>query len=458
MSMNRKLLAGFSLLTLVPLLMTLVAWRNSWHLVVASRDVAETNELVKQMENFLSRLKDVEVAEREYVLTGDEASVAQFVDARRDIESRLAKLPVVRADAHWLELLRTLVPQKFDEIQKTIELRRSGDLAAASEMVMSHRADRPMDGIRRVVMRMMAEEDELLTKRSAVQNGRLVDTMILFSIVLVLNVALIWSLFYFVRRESSEVQRMNEELESRVEERTLQLQKSNEELQKFAYVASHDLKEPMRMISSYAALLQRRFQGQLGGDADTWIGFIKDGVTRMNALITDLLDYSRAGELTEDQKQIVDTEAVLATVLTNLEVTIREAGATVTHDPLPRLLYEPVRLGQLLQNLIGNALKYRSERLPIVHISAASRMLEIEFAVQDNGIGIPPEYREQIFGIFQRLHGKDIEGTGIGLATCRKIVEEHDGRIWVESEPGVGSTFRFTVPASQSAAHVAAGS
>ncbi|MEJ7609034.1 MAG: ATP-binding protein [Bryobacteraceae bacterium] len=225
------------------------------------------------------------------------------------------------------------------------------------------------------------------------------------------------------------------------------LQRSNEDLQQFAYVASHDLKEPMRMISSYSTLLQRRYHDKLDNDANLYIDFVIDGVRRMNVLITDLLDYSRAGELPLGSLPPVDANASVQDALTNLTATVAESQAKVTIDSLPKVAYDPARLTQVFQNLIGNALKYRGDRAPVIRIGAARTGSGIVFSVQDNGIGIEARHTEEIFGIFKRLHSsKDYEGTGIGLALTKKIVERHGGRIWVESEFGVGSTFYFDVP------------
>jgi light-regulated signal transduction histidine kinase (bacteriophytochrome) len=272
------------------------------------------------------------------------------------------------------------------------------------------------------------------------------STLQLFMLILVLNVALIVALYLLQSGETERSRLLNEELEHRVALRTEALQRSNEDLQQFAYVASHDMKEPLRMISSYATLLQRKYAGRLDADGDTFINFIVDGTRRMNALIQDLLEYSRAGGGKEDQLSDVNVETVLRTVMTNLKVTTAEAGASVTWNKLPESVpYDAVRLTQVFQNLIGNAIKYRGERRPVINISSEQTGDEIVFRVRDNGIGIEPEYTETIFGIFQRLHGKEYEGTGIGLAMVKKIVERYGGRIWVESTPGEGSIFYFTV-------------
>jgi signal transduction histidine kinase len=450
MSAERRIRIGFLLLTLAPVCLGWLAWQSAQGVVEARDDVARTNELVKRLEMLLSSLKDVEVAQREYILTGDDEYVQQIRKARGAVETEIERLPSIGAQAHWIELLRTLIPQKFEEIEQTVELRRTGDFEAASNVILRNRGSQAMDDIRTSVRSMITQENVNLAKRGREQEANFRTAMTLFVIVLLFSVAMVALLFYLTQREARE-------LERRVALRTEELQRSNEDLQQFAYIASHDLKEPMRMIASYATLLQRRYQSRLDEDADTYIGFIVDGVRRMNLLINDLLDYSRAGQLTDEQPSPVDPTQVLKGVLDNLKVTIADAGAIVTHDPLPIISYDQTRLAQLLQNLIGNAIKYRGEKKPVIHLWADTTETETIFAVTDNGPGIPPEHHETIFGIFQRLHGKDVEGTGIGLAMCRRIVERHGGRIWVESTPGAGSTFRFTVPHVQPVANTAAG-
>jgi light-regulated signal transduction histidine kinase (bacteriophytochrome) len=226
-----------------------------------------------------------------------------------------------------------------------------------------------------------------------------------------------------------------------------ELKRSNDELQQFAYVSSHDLQEPLRMVASYTQLLAKRYKGRLDSDADEFIAFAVDGCNRMQGLIQDLLAYSRTGTNAKVLHQISGDDA-LQEALTNLRTAIEESGAVVTHDSLPVIQTDPAQLALVFQNLIGNAIKYRSAEVPHVHVSATKNGgPEWLFSVRDNGLGIDPQYFERIFILFQRLHGRnEFEGTGIGLAICKKIVDRLGGRIWVESEIGKGSTFHFALP------------
>ncbi len=228
---------------------------------------------------------------------------------------------------------------------------------------------------------------------------------------------------------------------------TQMLRRSNEELQQFAYIASHDLQEPLRMVTSYLQLLERRYNDQLDDDAREFIAYAVDGAVRMKALINDLLAYSRV-EKGEQTFESVDAEAAFKQTLANLSAAIEESGATITHDdPLPNVQADHAQLVQLFQNLIGNAIKFRSERPPEIHVGVQRADGCHHFSVRDNGIGIEADYLERIFVVFQRLHGtSEYSGTGIGLAICKKVVERHGGRIWVESTPQVGTTFHFTLP------------
>jgi PAS domain S-box-containing protein len=241
----------------------------------------------------------------------------------------------------------------------------------------------------------------------------------------------------------AELEKYRLHLEDLVKQRTEELTRSNKELEQFAYVASHDLQEPLRIIAGYTQLLQQRYKGKLDEDADQFIFFIVDSVVRMQNLINDLLSYSRI-ETRGGDFESVDCQVVLDDVLHTLQIKVEENDAVITHGPLPTVQADKVQLFQLFQNLISNAIKFRSDKPPRIHIAAESQNGRWLFSVKDNGIGIDPKYLERIFVIFQRLHSQDkYPGTGIGLAICKKIVERHGGRIWVESQLGKGATFYF---------------
>ncbi|MFH1702438.1 MAG: ATP-binding protein [Nitrospirota bacterium] len=293
------------------------------------------------------------------------------------------------------------------------------------------------------------------------------------SALMLIGIAFIVPLFSSIKRSEEALQKARDELEIRVQERTAELSKANEvlkneilerkrvekeikryaadlkisndELQQFAYVASHDLQEPLRMISSYLQLIEYRYKDKLDKDADEFIAYAVDGAKRLQALIDSLLEYSRVGTKGKSF-ELVDCGFILEQAIINLKVAIGESGALITRDPLPTVMADSTQIVQLFQNLIGNAIKFRSKETLRVHISAEIKENEWVFSLKDNGVGIESQYKERIFNIFQRLHGREYSGTGIGLAICKRIAERHGGRIWVESEPGRGSTFYFTIP------------
>lgn len=269
-------------------------------------------------------------------------------------------------------------------------------------------------------------------------------------------------LFRFERQQARHLkelllaeERLTAEVENRkrtasvLAERTESLEQSNRDLQQFAYVASHDLQEPLRMVSSYVKLLERRYKGRLDDDADEFVGFAVDGASRMQRMIRDLLSYSRVGTSGNPLSR-TDSQEVLRQVVASLRLAIGESGARITQNALPVVDADPTQLSQLFQNLLANAIKFRGENKPKIHISAHREDRFWVFSVQDNGIGLEPEFADRIFTIFQRLHTREeYPGTGMGLAICKRIVEYHGGSIRVESEPDCGSTFYFTLPASK---------
>jgi len=249
------------------------------------------------------------------------------------------------------------------------------------------------------------------------------------------------------KRTEEQIRQLNASLEERVLERTEALMRSNEELQQFAYVASHDLQEPLRTVSVYAQLLEARYKGQLQGDADQFISFIVQGAGRMQRLIHDLLDFSRVEARGADFFAQISCDTVLDDAIRNLKSSIEDSGAIVTREGLPVVSGDAIQLTRLFQNLLANSIKYRGEEVPRIHVAAVGGGGEWRFSVTDNGIGIEPQYAEKVFGIFKCLQPRDKRsGNGMGLAICRKIVSRHEGRIWVESELGKGAAFYFTLP------------
>ena len=262
-----------------------------------------------------------------------------------------------------------------------------------------------------------------------------------------------------VRERTGQLEAANKDLEKALRENThvldqlrsavVELARSNQELEQFAYVAAHDLQEPLRKVVGYTQLLSETYCGKLGTDADEFIGYAVDGAFRMQALIQDLLAYSRVSR-TAMEFANTRCEDVFEIAMKNLHSGIKESGAVISHDPLPELIADSLQLGQLLQNLIGNAIKFRGDGPPRVHVRADQHPGEWLFSVRDEGIGMAPQFLERVFVIFQRLHSRsDYPGTGIGLAICRKVVERHGGRIWAESQLGQGSVFYFTIPIVQ---------
>ncbi|MFQ6122842.1 MAG: ATP-binding protein, partial [Dehalococcoidales bacterium] len=247
-----------------------------------------------------------------------------------------------------------------------------------------------------------------------------------------------------LNKEIAGRKRVEEELQKTVAE----FERSNAELERFAYIASHDLQEPLRMVASYTQLLEKRYNDRLDADARDFIGYAVDGAKRMQQLINGLLTYSRVGTRRKPFEP-TDCMAVFEAAVANLDVAIRESGAEVTSDPLPLVMADEGQLVQLFQNLIDNAIKFHGEEPPRVHVSVEQKGDEWVFSVRDNGIGIDSQNFERAFMVFQRLHGREYRGTGIGLSIAKRIVERHGGRIWLESQPGKGTVVHFTIPAKE---------
>jgi signal transduction histidine kinase len=393
---------------------------------------------------------EMESGQRGYLITGEEPYLAPYEDARRRIAAALGALAQYDPVALGLSApklpIPELVAEKIAELEQNVALRRDAGPATATAALKAGRG-------RQLMVALRDELDGLRDQAAAVVARQQDDdffvayrTVSLIVAGLLLSGALAATSFTLLRHEIT----AREAVEIALRRRQAELTRSNGELEQFAHIASHDLQEPLRMISSYTQLLQRRYAGKLDTDADEFIAYAVDGTKRMQLLINDLLNFSR---VSSDAKPLepVDLEVALTDTLKDLEIRIEDCGATVTHDPLPTVSADPVQMRQLLLNLIANGMKFHlPEQKPAVSVSATRSGNEWRFGVRDNGIGIDAQYVKNLFQIFKRLHTSDeYPGTGIGLAVCKKIVERHGGHIWVESALGQGSNFLFTLPAME---------
>ena len=431
--------------------------------------VSHTESVVAAIQDLLLTITDAESSKRGFLLTGDEAFRVRYAGAKARMPRRLAHLRELTRDnakqQSRVDQLSSVVESRIREMERVLSLRLQGRLPDKDALAAMRQGGVMMARIRQLCERMEQEEWRLLTIRRQAERSTELEVGVSFAIGILISVALLYWGHHLIEqyaaardRAEAEVWELNAHLEARVRERTAELERANERLSRsnrdltqFASVASHDLQEPLRTIGSYAGLLGRRYQGKLDEKADRYIEHLVSGAKRMQTLVQDLLAYSRVG--TQPIRfEAVNFEDVLRDVLESMRVSLVECRARITHDPLPTLQGDIGRLGQVLQNLIGNALKFaKPEHPPSIHISAWRLGQDWIFSVRDNGIGFDAQYAERIFLVFQRLHQVGTyAGTGIGLAVCKRIIEAHGGRIWAESEVGVGSVFSFTVPATQS--------
>ena len=433
------------------------------------RLVNHTRDVQVATQDLLVSLNDAEIGRRGFIATGDakylaavEESAAKSSVIVRHLSTLTRDNPTQQANVNALE---RLVNDRLELLKQTSQF--GGQDAALREEKRTGLAASTQ--LSQVVAGVMAEEDRLLELRqqaSVAVDWRATALLIAGSIATIL--LLLWAYRivrqYAIERDRAETElhqannqlqekviqldRLNQELEDRVKERTAGLERSNQDLQQFAFVASHDLQEPLRMVSSYLGLLSKHCQGKLDAEAEKYIGFAIDGAGRMQTLIRDLLAYAQvstqAPVLTRTRLADVVSQARYA-----LLASLRETGAEIATEPLPEVDVDPLKMSLVFQNLLSNAIKFRRHgEKPSIHIEALQEGNQWRISVRDNGIGFDPKYAQKIFGAFQRLHGKDVyPGTGIGLAVCNRIIELHGGRIWAEAQTGAGATFHFTLPA-----------
>jgi signal transduction histidine kinase len=404
---------------------------------------------------------DVDTSERGFLLTSDPqylnplrqgtASMPDLVeqlqdgvkDQNKDLQTRVS---------HFVTLVRTRV----DEAQKILDLEHSGGLAAAKTAERPEIAERTMNEIRRSTGDLHQRINREQTRYANTQKR--VNTIAFFlfavgtSLMLVLLIRVYHAALDALRARDAmydRLQEMNANLETQVDDRTRDLRAANDELQQFAYVASHDLQEPLRTVTSFSQLLEARYKSKLGEDADEFIGYIVNSSKRMTDLINGLLALTRL------RKQGIPTApvsfvAMVADAQNSLQARLRDSQAQfVVEGKLPELAVDGVQFLEVIENLFSNAIKYRSEKPLIVRVAAHRSATEWIFSVKDNGRGFDQQYADRVFGLFQRLHVNEVpDGTGMGLTISRKVVERHGGRMWAESVAGVGSTFYFSLPVS----------
>ena len=466
MTFKSKIIAGFGAGLCVLILVCVLSYRSLAQNVDDIRWVTHTHIVLEKLDAVQGGVTDAETGQRGYIITGQQAYLDPYNDALNHVDQNLKDLRALTADSavqqHNLDLLEPMVATRLKQLQEFIDIRNSAGMDAAAGALREGSGMSTMDQIRAQIRKIRFEEDRLLKERSeeTETSSRKTRAVIVAGDILALSFLFLAGIVVrqeIERRKRAEdgVRALNADLERRVIERTAQLDerakdlaRSNSELQQFAYVASHDLQEPLRMISSFTQLLAKRYKDKLDDDARDFINYAVDGATRMQTLISDLLSYSRVGTQGKPLERTLCGE-VFGRALQNLKVAIEESGTMITTGTLPAVLADPQQMCQLFQNLIANAIKFRGKDVPIVHVSAVRNGEDWKISVRDNGIGIAPEHADRIFVIFQRLHTRtEYPGTGIGLAVCKKIVERHGGRIWVESSFGMGSTFCFTVPAA----------
>lgn len=460
----------FVWIALIPILLLAGGmWRRAQYRELI-RMVDHTRDVQAAVQDLLVSLTDAETGRRGFILTGD--ATYQAAEEQSAVKSsatlhRLADLvrdnPVQQGN---VQVLERLVSDRLELLQQTSQF--GGQDAAAREERRNGLAASTQ--ISQVMAQMSAEENRLLDLRKQATATLDWEASVFLIASSAATILLVLLAYRIIRRYSAERDRaesevrktngelqekikqldqLNRELEERVKERTAGLERSNQDLQQFAFVASHDLQEPLRMVVSYLGLLGKACQGKLDSEAEKYLGIAVESASRMQALIRDLLAYAQvsaqAPALTRSRLNEVVSQARY-----NLLQSIRETGAEIAAEPLPELDVDPLKISLVFQNLLSNAIKFRQPAgKPRIQIEARKEAGEWRVSVSDDGIGFDPKYSAKIFGAFQRLHGRgDYPGTGMGLAICKRIIEGHGGRIWAESTPGNGATFHFTLPAS----------
>ncbi len=404
----------------------------------------DTRTIIITLKDNLTILLNAETGERGYVITGRDDYLSPYNEARHKLSDNTALLnKMLSGDTDRekeLDSLNSYINQKMLYIEKIIRLKKAGDEEAIKTLLTTARGKELMDEVREHNLKLQRAEEVLFQKRQVITDESMQRTRIIFLIDGIFSLVIVLFLASIVISELNRRAR-NEKM---LRDYTVELQRKNQEIEQFAFVASHDLQQPLRSISNFTSLLEQKIEDAADEDAKQYMNFIKGGATRMSSLISDLLEYSRIGK--EMKKEKIDCNAIVNEIIADMNAIINETGAQINVGKLP-VVTGYVYLKSVFRNLLSNAVKFtKKDTKPVIDITAKDTGKEYVFTIQDNGIGIENTYKERIFVIFQRLHTRqDYPGTGIGLSICKKIVELHGGKIWVESEPGKGSSFHFTI-------------
>ena len=476
---GKRLAIAFALAIVLLIANAIISLRATRTLVENNDRVVHTQQVIETLAEALSALKDAETSQRGYIITGDAGFLDQYNAAVPHLKSKVDRLKELTADngdqQKRIPDLEAAISQRMVTLQRNLELRQKGGVATLLREGTLLAGKTEMDEVRRLAYDIQAEEDRLLVIRTEQSRISARNAALTFLGANALTLALLAFVYYLVARDlaerkraAEELQQAHDHLEVRVNERTAELndantelQRSNRELQDFAFVASHDLQEPLRKIQAFGDRLKTKHGPQLNEEAQDYLRRMQGAADRMHRLINDLLKFSRVTTKAQPFEP-TDLEAAARDALSDLEVRLQETGGSVEIKDLPTIDADPLQMRQLFQNLVGNALKFHRPGVPPV-IKIAGEVVKnnengrsdaaedmFRLSVEDNGIGFEEKYLDRIFTPFQRLHGRmEFEGTGIGLAVCRKIVERHGGRLTAKSAPGNGSTFIATLPVKQ---------
>ena len=405
-----------------------------------------TRTTIIALKDNLTYVLNAETGQRGFLITSDSAYFHQYEHALKDIAGSKKDLRELIKDnpdaAKDMDTLEQRIDRKLARLARLLSLKAAGEEKMIADMLRSGEGKYLTDNIRNVNNQMQQKEETLFETRRIATNKNIEEARTVFIVegIFALGITIFLAMIIITElnrrtRTEKKILKYNQELELK-----------NKEIEQFAYIASHDLQEPLRSITNFTRLLNKKIE-TADDETKKYAGFINGAATRMSNLIFDLLEYSRIGK--DVQQTMIDCDSMVKNVLKDLELTIKESNAEIHVDKLP-VVKGYSHLKSLFQNLISNGVKFvKPGERPVVHISCTDKGKEFVFSVKDNGIGIEKKYREKIFIIFQRLHNRtEYPGTGIGLSQCKKIVELHGGKIWIDSEPGKGSTFNFTIPKS----------